>query len=99
MTKLEKLKAKIVEALRDSGLEVGIALGYEITLEDVLIATRKKHLSLYIRDDGTFFIWEKFTKGGSGHHGVNSTYKGWIFSKSLDQQIPETIDFLYKLLK
>lgn len=70
-----------------------------IRLADVLLAMRKTDQSWYVRYDGVFFKWEKFTEGGSGHHGIESTYVEWnLREDDLEKQSPETIEFLANVL-
>lgn len=69
-----------------------------ITLADVLRAIRSHANNWFVRDDGTFFKWEKFTEGGSGHHGVESTYITWNLSTDLEGQSDETKTFISKVL-
>jgi hypothetical protein len=74
-------------------------LGRSIQLADVLLVLAKTDESFYIRHDGMFFKWEKFTEGGSGHHGVESTYIQWnLKDDNLDHQSDETKQFLIDLL-
>ena len=73
-------------------------LGRPIILADVLRAMRKTDDSWYVRYDGTFFKWEKFTEGGDGHHGVESTYITWNLALPLEDQEPDVIEFLAKVL-
>lgn len=71
-----------------------------IRLADVLLAVRETNQSWYVRNDGVFFEWEKFTDGGDGHHGVKSSYIVWnLRTDDLEQQSPETLAFLANLLK
>ncbi len=76
-------------------------LGRPIRISDVLVAIRESKVeSIFIRQDGTIFKWEKFTEGGSGHHGVESTYINWrISTDDLDAQSEKCKQFLYDLLK
>lgn len=70
-----------------------------IRLADVLLAMRETDQSWYVRCDGVFFKWEKFTEGGGGHHGVESTYIEWnLRTDDILKQPPETLKFLASLL-
>lgn len=71
-------------------------IGHPIHLEHVLRAIEKK--GYYIRSDGTFFKWEKFTDGGDGHHGVKSTYVTYKLSLPSNQQPQPVIELLERLL-
>lgn len=111
MTLYEQLRKKIIKAVpeieematnnaNNSGLGVSEWKSFvrELTLEDVLIAIpNKKHI--YFRSDGAFFKWEKFNDGGSGHHGVESTYVEWNYGKPLSDQSEETLKFINDILK
>lgn len=69
-----------------------------ITLADVLRAMMgTKGHPWFVRDDGTFFKWEKFTEG-NGHHGVESTWATWNLATDLEGQSDETKAFLSKIL-
>ena len=75
-------------------------IGHPITFRHVMMTARKKYISLYIRNDGTFFLWEKFTEGGAGHHGVKSTYIGWNWEvNTLAEQSEDLQTWLLELLK
>lgn len=109
-TTLEAVREKVIEAVPEirgreyvyRGARGGLAISTvdaPITLADVLRAMYEfSDDSWYARYDGTFFKWEKFTEGGDGHHGVESTYITWNLALSLDEQEPEVIAFLAKIL-
>lgn len=77
-------------------------LGRPIRLSDVLVAIykmRNSKESVFVRQDGVIFRWEKFTEGGDGHHGVVSTYVEWnLLDDDLNHQSEETLKFLTELL-
>lgn len=80
-------------------------IGHPIQLHHVLQAIRKFKFEggtamcpYFIRQDGTFFKWNDFAKGGNGFHTVNSTYATWDLTKPLDGQSEEVIEFLLSIL-
>jgi len=76
-------------------------LGKPPTLENLLLAIRKKHTKgcYYLRDDGTLFKWSKFASGGSGNHTVESTYITLDLTLPPLEQSEETIINLLKILE
>lgn len=81
------------------GEDFYIILGRPIRLADVLLAIDKARKNIFVRHDGVLFKWERFNEGGSGHHGVESTYVEWnIKDDNLDNQSEETKQFLINLL-
>lgn len=74
-------------------------LGRDITILDFLKAYHlAKKETLYLREDGVLFKWEKFTDGGSGHHGVEPTGIEIDLSKPLHEQLNETVNSLNNLI-
>jgi hypothetical protein len=91
MNKLEELRAAIIKAVPDKCFHDHPEDGRErsIRLSDVLSAIPNK--SIAINGIG-IFIWDyagEVAKEAGGY---------WDFSKTLDEQSQETIDFLHSLL-
>ncbi|MBW1784164.1 MAG: hypothetical protein JRL30_25920 [Deltaproteobacteria bacterium] len=82
-------------------------LGKPLSLQDILRAMdgRKRGCGYakgccFIRHDGVLFQWEKFTKGGAGHHGVMPIGEGveLDLSKPISEQSQEVLEALIDLL-
>lgn len=75
-------------------------IGRPVGVADVLAAIGSQGKEdLFLRHDGLFLKWEKFTEGGSGHHGVVSTYVQWkLHTDRLEAQSEKCLKFLASLL-
>lgn len=95
-TTLEKVRARIIEAVPDKDCPVETAGNHcpthSLGLADVLRAVEKGEGKLFVREDGSFYV---------DMVALEVEYAGvaWNLALSLDEQEPEVIAFLAKVLK
>lgn len=77
---------------------IGSSITFAVVLRAIDKAKKRNRGSFFVRGDGTIFEWEKFTDGGSGHHGIQPTYVTWNLTQDWDGQTQEMKDFIGKLL-
>jgi hypothetical protein len=111
MTTLEKVRAKIIEAVPEIGTprpvpcpscEPGCLVLHQeysyrpITLADVLRAMKNAQWS--VNAHGTFWRTIEYPNGGFDSKGFANEGGKWNLALPLDEQEPEVIEFLHKIL-